>query len=414
VALVSCPSCGRKLKVPDSAVGKRGRCPACASVFPMVSSEPASPEPQRNVETDFSDVRSEMQACESILASGAGTSDFFAARGPERAPRWSEAAAAGSADARYLVGRCHEIGAGVTRDESLAADSYRKAAEQGHVLAMHNLGTMFLSGRGIAPSDLEAVAWFRKAGDAGYAPSQYNLGFLYANGRGVPCDFAMAEGCYLSAARQGHAGAQKALDWLSRNEPTDASKVPTAIAPRNGDRPPPLPRNSVPPPPLPQKYAPPTPLPPQYAPPPLVQQQVVSAPHSIGATENSNGMAKFVGIVVVVLIGGYCLRECDARRVKTEKMNAIMQSWGGHDADELLAQWGNPTTAYSDNNGGYYFVYQGTRTDTRLVPQPGFTRVNNRWRGAIVYRPQQVTYQTHRTFHVNAYGIIDNWSWAGH
>ena len=38
--LVSCPNCQHKLSLPESAIGKRGRCPACQETF--VAAAPSS------------------------------------------------------------------------------------------------------------------------------------------------------------------------------------------------------------------------------------------------------------------------------------------------------------------------------------------------------------------------------------
>ena len=44
-ALVVCPDCKRKLKVPDTAVGKTIRCPACKAVIPSASEPGAMSKP---------------------------------------------------------------------------------------------------------------------------------------------------------------------------------------------------------------------------------------------------------------------------------------------------------------------------------------------------------------------------------
>jgi predicted Zn finger-like uncharacterized protein len=45
--IVACPSCNRKLRVPDELLGKKVKCPTCSSVFGAMSSEPvlAPPSP---------------------------------------------------------------------------------------------------------------------------------------------------------------------------------------------------------------------------------------------------------------------------------------------------------------------------------------------------------------------------------
>lgn len=42
---LSC-SCGKALRVPDSAAGKKAKCPACAAVLEVPAPAPAEPEPE--------------------------------------------------------------------------------------------------------------------------------------------------------------------------------------------------------------------------------------------------------------------------------------------------------------------------------------------------------------------------------
>lgn len=42
---LSC-SCGKALRVPDSAAGKKAKCPACAAVLEVPAPAPAPPEPE--------------------------------------------------------------------------------------------------------------------------------------------------------------------------------------------------------------------------------------------------------------------------------------------------------------------------------------------------------------------------------
>ncbi len=42
---VACPKCGKNLKAPDSAAGKKGRCPDCGEVITLIASPAISEEP---------------------------------------------------------------------------------------------------------------------------------------------------------------------------------------------------------------------------------------------------------------------------------------------------------------------------------------------------------------------------------
>ena len=65
--------------------------------------------------------------------------------------------------AQYNLGVMYANGQGVAKDESTAAEWYRKAAEQGDAEAQFNIGLMFVNGKGVPQSFSEALRWFRKA-----------------------------------------------------------------------------------------------------------------------------------------------------------------------------------------------------------------------------------------------------------
>ena len=117
----------------------------------------------------------------------------------------------GDAEAQNEVGICYINGQGVERDDTQAAEWFRKATEQGDAVAQYNLGVCYNEGKGVAQDDTQAVEWYRKAAEQGYAEAQYNLGVCYANGLGVVQDHNQAIEWYQKAAEQGHAAAQNNL-----------------------------------------------------------------------------------------------------------------------------------------------------------------------------------------------------------
>lgn len=136
------------------------------------------------------------------------------------AMRWYERAAAeGSAEAQFLLGRLHEQGAaGRDRDPVRAAALYRAAAEQGYALAQFSLGLLYQHGRGVVADAAEAARWFEAAAKQGMPAAQFNLGYLMDRGIGVPQDREAAAGWYRAAARQGLARAMVNLGLLLAEE----------------------------------------------------------------------------------------------------------------------------------------------------------------------------------------------------
>jgi TPR repeat protein len=129
---------------------------------------------------------------------------------------YRKAAEQGDAEAQFNLGKCYQIGNGVSQDYAEAVKWYRKAAEQENAKAQNNLGVCYVKGEGVSQDHAEAVKWYRKAAEQGYANAQYNLGLCYENGQGVSQDNAEAIKWYRKSAEQGYEDAKKNLDKLLR------------------------------------------------------------------------------------------------------------------------------------------------------------------------------------------------------
>ena len=114
----------------------------------------------------------------------------------------------GNVKALNKLGEICENGRGVAQDEAKALECYRRAAEQGNAAAQCNLGRMYEDGRRVVKDDAKAVMWYRKAAEKGNAEAQFNLGRMYEDGCGVARDDAMVAKWYRKAAKQGNARAQ--------------------------------------------------------------------------------------------------------------------------------------------------------------------------------------------------------------
>ena len=97
----------------------------------------------------------------------------------------------------------YQEGRGVTQNDKLALEWFRKAADQGHVRAQTNLGVIYATGRGVARDDVEAAKWYAKAAEQGYPKAQYALARDYEAGRGVAQDIVEAHKWYQLAAALG-------------------------------------------------------------------------------------------------------------------------------------------------------------------------------------------------------------------
>ncbi len=95
-----------------------------------------------------------------------------------------------------------------------ARGTFNPLAAAGNANAQFMLGVMHENGLGTSKDPQAAAAWYRKAAAAGLASAQYNLGVFYQLGKGVPLDPALAWKFHALAAAQGHNRAQNNLGTM--------------------------------------------------------------------------------------------------------------------------------------------------------------------------------------------------------
>lgn len=117
------------------------------------------------------------------------------------------AAAAGLADAHYLLGLSAEAGLGTGVDAAEARRHYATAAAGGIVAAQARLGFMLLDGLGGPPNRQEAETWLRRAALAGHAEAAVLVGSFYSGDGPLPPNYAEAMAWFRAAAEAGHGGA---------------------------------------------------------------------------------------------------------------------------------------------------------------------------------------------------------------
>lgn len=120
---------------------------------------------------------------------------------------WEPLAERGFTAVQVNVGSMYATGTGVTKDDVVAAEWYRRAAEQGFPIAQFNLGAMYERGIGVPRDEAEAAHWYGLAAEQGNADAQYNLALMYGRGKGVAQDFLLAYTWFSVAAAQGDAAA---------------------------------------------------------------------------------------------------------------------------------------------------------------------------------------------------------------
>lgn len=117
-------------------------------------------------------------------------------------------AEAGDVIAQFSVGVRLFGGIGVKKD---AERNFRQAADAGLADAKLIMGNLFIQGEGVTKDLTEAVVWYRRAAEAGNDEAQCNIGLCLENGAGVSMHPEQAMFWYRRAAESGNAHAQALL-----------------------------------------------------------------------------------------------------------------------------------------------------------------------------------------------------------
>ena len=143
-------------------------------------------------------------------------SDWF----KKAAPLLQADAAQGNAKAQWRLGWMYENGkGGLAKDDATAVSWYRKAAEQGDSRGQAYLGAMYEQGKGgLAKDEATAVSWYRKSAEQGGSRGQALLGLAYEYGKGgLAKDEATAVSWYRKSAEQGDPRGQANLGEMYEN-----------------------------------------------------------------------------------------------------------------------------------------------------------------------------------------------------
>lgn len=107
-----------------------------------------------------------------------------------------------------------ETGTGTERDRTEAHALYIKAAELGHPSAMNRLAQLYLKGDVAEKNPALALKWFEKGSDGGSPLASMNAGLLHEDGIGTIADKATALKYYRIALAQGSLQATQKIDDL--------------------------------------------------------------------------------------------------------------------------------------------------------------------------------------------------------
>jgi len=136
-----------------------------------------------------------------------------------------EAARLGKADAQYQLGRCFEVGRGVSKDLASAVKWYRKSAEQGNSYGQNSLAVCLAKGLGVEKDVAQAVHFYRLSAEQDNGFAMNNFAMCHEFGLGVAKNKLEATKLYRRAATLGNSAAQANLDRLLSKHMTFSDSV---------------------------------------------------------------------------------------------------------------------------------------------------------------------------------------------
>jgi len=114
----------------------------------------------------------------------------------------------GNDTAQDSLGLMYESGHGVTQNDTIATQWFKKSAEQGNADAQHELGNIYYFSNGVPQDYVMAAQWYLKSAEQGNTDAQFSIGWMYNNGEGVSQDYFTSSQWYLKAAEQSNIYAQ--------------------------------------------------------------------------------------------------------------------------------------------------------------------------------------------------------------
>eukprot|EP01134_Creolimax_fragrantissima_P006613 CFRG6613T1 len=122
----------------------------------------------------------------------------------QAADMFTQAAQAGSPDAKAFLASMHHTGVGVEGSNLTAYRLYKEAAEEGNSQGQNGLGQMYMHGIVVPQSYLTALKYFSLSAAQGNAEALFNVATLHYNGLGTPVDYKKAYENFQHSAKRGY------------------------------------------------------------------------------------------------------------------------------------------------------------------------------------------------------------------
>jgi len=126
--------------------------------------------------------------------------------------------AANNGNARGInnLGVMYYQGIGVTKNYPKAFSLFKRSAAQGNASAHTNLGKMYKLGLAVAKDNKQALALFHKSAERGNIDAYFQLGVMHQLGLGTSKDYKQAVKWFQKSAETGHSLAQASLGKMYR------------------------------------------------------------------------------------------------------------------------------------------------------------------------------------------------------
>jgi len=118
----------------------------------------------------------------------------------------------GDKEAQYQLASSY-LESNMQTEKNKGVEWLQAAAQQSHPIALLELGKMHQTGSLLKKDDIRAFESFAKAAELDNPDAQYQLSLMYQNGLGTTRDLSLAARWLSRAASQGHLDAQKSLQF---------------------------------------------------------------------------------------------------------------------------------------------------------------------------------------------------------
>ena len=115
--------------------------------------------------------------------------------------------------------------------------------------------------------------------------------------------------------------------------------------------------------------------------------------------------------LIVVILSALFISACTT----VANYQKVLNSWVGHNVDELVGSWGYPANTFKAPNGNTVYAYNSSGSYTMPTNTASTYNIygNSVYGSSTTTGGQTLNYWCQTFFEVNEKNIITTWSWKG-